>query len=807
MNAAPASPWDDFDPSSAAPVAAPAQSPPSMAYDQQYGITRNPDGSIYGFPGGVSVKLTGTGADPSLPFVTTPDTNPDRIAAFLAKHPEDIAHQPKGSTQADSAASPWDDYAPPPSVGMDVAKGALSGVQQGISGVVGQVGDAASIAAAVPGKIDDAAVAMGGMTPQQAQADKSGLLDFMLKYPGQTLGRLFLPMASALPQQRAPTSADINAGRQQLTGPDYVPQTMPGQYARTLAQFLPAALTGEGAASRAVNVAVPALASETAGQYTKGTPMEGPARFFAGVAGGAMAPRVSAGASNIMAPRPSVPAGMTQAQGELARIGVNGLPDPAMLGARIRARQNPADAAIQQTAQDLPVPVPVSRGQMTGLPTDQLNENLALRGGRGVPAARVAQHFARDQQDALRANTAVIGSRLGNGHAYGIGHGGAIASDELNAARDAHKARVGAAYTKAREADHPAYLGPGDSRALVSRVRNSLADFDPLNIPRVAREVDNLHGTLLKTEAPAGVDVSKMMAGDVRGIFAARSRLTHLRASSDPVEAAAAKRAVEALDQAVEEAVTRDLFKGDPETVNLWRKAIGERREFGKLFEGNDLIQALTERQYRGGVSTLKVDPNDASNVILGRSNLGFVGRRNLYRDISRLKQVLGPESTGWSAIRAEVFQRLVQTGEGAVEGGNRQFSGVKFQKAWQEAKAKDHRLVDAMFSAEEQGVIDRFAAISARVTSPVKGGDNSSNTAVASRALRLFRRLPFVTLESVPLIDHFAEKIENAVNTRAITKATYGAEPRKQLPTKATPAAMARGAAAGGLLSLQRGR
>lgn len=58
----------------------------------------------------------------------------------------------------------------------------------------------------------------------------------------------------------------------------YSPHTKPGAYARTAGAFLPNALTLGGVPLKVAAVAVPTLASETAGQLTHGTAWETPAR-------------------------------------------------------------------------------------------------------------------------------------------------------------------------------------------------------------------------------------------------------------------------------------------------------------------------------------------------------------------------------------------------------------------------------------------------------------------------------------------------------------------------------------------------
>ncbi|MFC3640237.1 hypothetical protein ACFONL_23170 [Camelimonas fluminis] len=83
------------------------------------------------------------------------------------------------------------------------------------------------------------------------------------------------------------TTKNATDAVESVTGPLYQPQTVPGQYANTIAEFAPAALLGGGSAgARAAQVLVPAVASETAGQATKGTALEPWARAGAAIAGG-----------------------------------------------------------------------------------------------------------------------------------------------------------------------------------------------------------------------------------------------------------------------------------------------------------------------------------------------------------------------------------------------------------------------------------------------------------------------------------------------------------------------------------------
>lgn len=97
-------------------------------------------------------------------------------------------------------------------------------------------------------------------------------------------------------EDRDPTfgSKDIRGAVEGATTEFYQPKYLPGEFAQTVGESIPAALAGPaGGVSRLGNVArfgvAPGLASETAGQATKGTPAEPWARAGAGVVTGGVA--------------------------------------------------------------------------------------------------------------------------------------------------------------------------------------------------------------------------------------------------------------------------------------------------------------------------------------------------------------------------------------------------------------------------------------------------------------------------------------------------------------------------------------
>jgi hypothetical protein len=154
---------------------------------------------------------------------------------------------------------------------MDVAKSGAVGVAEGTIGLAGLPGDLRTLAKRGVEYIagEDAANRFE-KSPGQ-----------MMAGPGGALMRLI---------ERAPTSQQIKAPIEEVTGEFYEPKTTAGEYAKTTGEFAPAVLAGPGGAIRKTAMTViPSTASEMAGQVArKSAPEhEGKARFVAAVLSGA----------------------------------------------------------------------------------------------------------------------------------------------------------------------------------------------------------------------------------------------------------------------------------------------------------------------------------------------------------------------------------------------------------------------------------------------------------------------------------------------------------------------------------------
>lgn len=199
------------------------------------------DGTVLEFPEGTNQAV--------IDRVAQQETSSRRIAAAKAGTLQMQPGSAESAAAADEAAMAQ--MVPPPSTAGDVAKSFGSGLLSGGAQLVG-----------LPGTISD-------------------LLETGLVKGTNYLFGTDLKTGEELTGAPSPVSGQsivnlIGAPAQ------YEPKTTPGEYAKTVGEFLPAAATG-GVGGAIRGGVIPALASESAGQLTEGTAAEPYARAAAAV--------------------------------------------------------------------------------------------------------------------------------------------------------------------------------------------------------------------------------------------------------------------------------------------------------------------------------------------------------------------------------------------------------------------------------------------------------------------------------------------------------------------------------------------
>lgn len=177
-------------------------------------------------------------------------------------------------------------------VWSDMGRSAAAGAGRGIVGIPGIPGDLASMQPA----FNRALGLPDSISPEQrAQMEQLGLI------PKQGSGlTVNLPTSEDVigaannAIRPAPSVSQLATGEQPKTFMEYQPKTIPGEYAKTTGEFAAGAIGPGGVVRKAAQVVLPAVASETAGQLTKGTPSEPYARFAGALLGGGVAAKGSA---------------------------------------------------------------------------------------------------------------------------------------------------------------------------------------------------------------------------------------------------------------------------------------------------------------------------------------------------------------------------------------------------------------------------------------------------------------------------------------------------------------------------------
>lgn len=174
----------------------------------------------------------------------------------------------------EQARPPWEDFAARPSTLEDVAKSGATGVAQGVIGLMGAPADLGNMARSGVAWLGDQtvgrainAVRTGEWTPTTGARETAALVNR---------------------GNEPATSQGLTRAIESVTGPMYQPQTVAGEYARTIGRNVPGAAIGPGGiGARAALAVVPGIAEEAAGQAVKGSEYEPYVRLGAGLVAGA----------------------------------------------------------------------------------------------------------------------------------------------------------------------------------------------------------------------------------------------------------------------------------------------------------------------------------------------------------------------------------------------------------------------------------------------------------------------------------------------------------------------------------------
>lgn len=371
--------------------------------------------------------------------------------------------------------------------------------------------------------------------------------------------------------------------------------------------------------------------------------------------------------------------------------------------------------AIQRImdAENLPVPIQLTRGQASGDPFLRTKEDIARNTelyGRDVNLE--ALELSADQQRRLLANAdAMVSdvSTLGDKYERGV----AVAKD-VRAQRDASWLKVKDNYKRAKDAGDlairpaPVEVWAADLRRKMMRER--IPDGMPITIAALNKLDEIL------AEGGGSVSLHRLeewrsaVSGEIMNAKGSdKFGLPHLIRSYDThVARVFAKSA---------------LPGGDPNIVGLWRNAVRSRAAHGRKFERQNVLHMLTKKSPDG---EYKLDGSQITDYLIGAR---FGGRGEALKNVSLLKRTLGHDSESWAAIRSDALVKLLDFEPGLAEVGRNVSSA--FVSNLKRAQERHPELLRALFTQDEIAKFRRFAgtleAINKRIVTP--GAQNTSGT------------------------------------------------------------------------------
>jgi hypothetical protein len=426
----------------------------------------------------------------------------------------------------------------------------------------------------------------------------------------------------------------------------------------------------------------------------------------------------------------------------------------------IRGGAVPEAALAKMQAQGLPVPVPLTTGQISGDMEQQLFEDLAAKGVYGEQAKNIVSGAYAAQEAAVKENIGEIQRIIaGGGPTVARTEGGAAAQAALVAAKKAARKRADNLYTQARAAG-AAYLDPTTAATYGEEIITSLANrYNPLAVP-------------ITTDIVNKIDEAFQTGASLSDIEVYRTQLANQARNGAGSDASAAGAAVQQLDDKLYQMAEQNLLYGNNEAVGLWANAIQNYRQFKDKWESQGgILNRLTKDGVQDGSRVLTVAPEAAARTILTGSFSGLISKPESIRMLNTLKNEL--PAAEWDMLRQDAF---MQISDGIVSASTGRTSNT-FSREFFDANRRNPQLLRTLFSPEEIRIMNSLAQTTSQITRTAK---NTSNSAAAAGSLlgRLFRSMGSTDVGTAVMQLWGTEAVRRAYGVARASAATQGRVP-----------------------------
>lgn len=353
--------------------------------------------------------------------------------------------------------------------------------------------------------------------------------------------------------------------------------------------------------------------------------------------------------------------------------------------------------------------IPYTKGQATGN-ARQLELEDTLRNVGGTRASETMAKFGDEQATAIREGARGIQRTLGGGASDLIGSPNQAAASVKEGVQS-RAAILDDAVSKAYESIPDARLSVQGIKGLMTRMsriaKNPEFESHPELVPgfkSLVNEVDDFSKFLSQSG-------SKSRPLPLRRLESMRKRINaKIGAAPNATDKRQLTIMKREFDNYIDKAVDRALFYGDDAAIDALKDARWLRREYALKFQRADVKtrSGFTVKDDAGDVieRIISADPTNeqVANYLFGSAKLG--GNKVSAKLASRLKSVLGPESTEWGNIRQAAFIKLIEPSKNSEV-----ISGRVFASRLKEAmEGSGETFMRELFTPQELGTMRRFA-------------------------------------------------------------------------------------------------
>ena len=242
-------------------------------------------------------------------------------------------------------------------------------------------------------------------------------------------------------------------------------------------------------------------------------------------------------------------------------------------------------------------------------------------------------------------------------------------------------------------------------------------------------------------------------------------------AADNNADRSAARQVMRAYDEWFDDALNRELYKGDPSSVEALKRARAAHRErrstFGQSDRWSESGRKISDQAGKVVADIIEQDLNPVSVVdnIIGRSQIGM--NKSSEAILQRLEKAVGRNSPEWAALQESALYRVFYDPRGQLK------NTKKILDSWDSFKKGDaKKWAVKLFGKDQFYGVNRFVSVLGRTTPPT----NVYVPSASSRELLeqgLFTKMGKMAVRAkLPLLGDVADQWVTRAGERRLSRA-----------------------------------